>query len=106
MLISVIIREAGKIASEYRASDDTGQPPADIKSKELEITFDQHFGIRLVHQGKDIWAQLQFREGGTWSPPEDARKLVRAKFAKRTRKPAPATPRSSVATRHRRTKTR
>jgi len=51
-----------------RAAPDSGEGA-------LEISLDQHYGIRIV-VGKQ-WTKIQFREANTWSSLTDTRDLIR-----------------------------
>jgi hypothetical protein len=44
----------------------------------VELTVDQHFGVRLEANGE--WTTISFREGGAWSTPVDTREVVRERF--------------------------
>ena len=41
----------------------------------LEIAFDQHYGLRIIP--REQWTEIQFREGGSWTHPEDSREFIR-----------------------------
>ena len=47
----------------------------------LEISFDQHYGLRII-AGPE-WTEIQFREAGTWTSLEDTRELIRRLSEKR-----------------------
>jgi hypothetical protein len=44
-------------------------------AESLEISFDQQYGLRIIAGPQ--WTEIQFREAGTWTAPQDSRALVR-----------------------------
>ena len=41
----------------------------------FEMSFDQHYGLRIIV--REQWTEIQFREGGSWTLPEDTREFIR-----------------------------
>ena len=46
-----------------------------ILRESLKTSFDQHYGLRIIR--RKHWPDIQFREDGTWTQPEDSRVFVR-----------------------------
>lgn len=69
-MFEAIVVEQGR-----RRSETPGSKTVDA----VEVTVDQHFGVRLeVRPGG--FSTISFREGGGWTLPVDTRALVRAQF--------------------------
>lgn len=75
MIHSVIVKKNDEIVAEVTATD---QYIAADGPTELEVTVDQHYGLRIQRSPEGPWTVISFREGGTWSAPVDTREVVRA----------------------------